>query len=167
GRAAARPLPAAPFRRRRLPPRARGARARGLSLRALVVRHALRVPLPEDRRSGAARDRDRAAPRDRALARARRGARRKWYRALRGFVAGTPPGARAWAALGAHRARLQRPPPAAPSHRAARRVRGRSALPRVAAAVVSAPDDPRPYAARVRRDRRSRRPVSRRMHLSR
>ena len=72
---------------------------RRLPVRAGVVRAALRVPLPARRRRRLPRRRARAAPGARAVARARRGARRRRHGALRRLVGRAAAGARSTASI--------------------------------------------------------------------
>ena len=65
------------------------------------------------------------------------------------------------------RRHLQRPRAAAAAHRAQRRVRGRRALPRLAAAVGPAPDDSRARAAHLRYRRHLDGALARRLPVSR
>ena len=85
----------------------------------------------------------------------------------RRFVGRTLASQGPWSRRTSPRRRLQRPQGAAPSHRGAGRIRGRRPLPGVAAAVVSAADDPGACAARVRSVRFVDGAVARGMHLSR
>ena len=115
----------------------------------------------------AARRPRRTAAGARTVERARRGTRCRRRRALRGLVgrATTGEGDR-HDGIAAFR-RLQRPVGSAPSDGHGGRVRGRRALPRVAAAKLPASHHSGARAARLRSRRRVERAIARRLHVSR
>ena len=133
----------------------RGARpARcGLPLRARVVRTVRRVPLPALRYCRLRRRAAGAATGDRTVERARRGSLAGRHRPLRGLVAGAIAGEGERHDRLASRRHVQRQTSTAASHRHPRRVRRRSALPRVGAAVGAASDDTGAFTAGVRHRR--------------
>lgn len=163
GHGAARPLRAAYLRADG--PRRRGRRAGAgrLRVRRAVVRAALRVPLPADRRDRRRRPRAEPAQRARALARDGRGRCRRRHGGLRRLVARATRGQGHGPQRQPPRGHRQRPCTAAAAHGPLRRVRLRRAPPRVAAAFGAAPDDRRARAADVRRRRQLAAALARRL----
>ena len=169
GHRAARPLHAAALRLERLRRRDRAiSSAAGYPLRPRLVRALPGVPLPALRppRSSTTSTSNCAGPSSPGMCWARRSAasarratstpRSSACRSRSRGLTERPP-----------RAGLQRPAGAAAPHRAARRIRRRRALPRLAAALGAAPDHRRPFAAGVRYRRHLERPLHRRLHLPR
>ena len=167
GHRAARSVHAAVFHRARLCRRHRGAETSRLRLVAGVVRAASRVQAAAPRRAHGARDPPDAAPGARAVARPGRGKQRRRHDAVRRFLRRAAAAAGYRADRRSLRDHLQWLASAAAADRAQRRVRGRRALPRLAAGVRAASDDSGPCAADLRRHRHMDGAIGGRLPISR
>ena len=142
-------------------------RPRRLRVRGRLVRVALRVPLPGLWPRQPRRHRARNPPGRRTLVRARRRAGRRRDGPLRGFLGRAYPDESERTLERSLPGHLQRPADTASFHRHPRRMGGRRALPRMAAAVVPPSHDSGPRAAGVRHPGHLDRTLARRLHLSR